>query len=128
METTTAISHVDSGSHIEAQVMPEVSKSKVSERGKEALQEITFGSIAGIFGKILEYPFDTVKVRLQSQPDHIPLRYTGPVDCFRQSWHEEGLRGLYRGVSAPLFGAAVETSSLFFSVSQSPLETSVYIC
>lgn len=54
-------------------------------------------------------------MRLQSQPDHLPLRYSGPLDCFRISFHEEGVRGLYRGISAPLFGAAVETSSLFFS-------------
>lgn len=52
---------------------------------------------------------------MQSQPDNLPLRYAGPIDCFRQSWHEEGARGLYRGVSAPLVGAAIETSSLFFS-------------
>lgn len=52
---------------------------------------------------------------MQSQPDHLPLRYAGPIDCFRQSWREEGLRGLYRGVSAPLVGAAIENSSLFFS-------------
>jgi ornithine carrier protein len=71
--------------------------------------------IAGIAGKFIEYPFDTVKVRLQSQPSHKPLRYTGPVDCFRQSWHQEGVSGLYRGISAPLVGAALENSSLFVS-------------
>jgi len=107
--------------------MLDTPESKISGRSKEALQEIIFGSIAGIFGKFLEYPFDTVKVRLQSQPDHLPLRYTGPVDCFRQSWHEEGVRGLYRGISAPLVGAAVETSSLFFSyrVAQDVLRATV---
>lgn len=68
---------------------------------------------AGIAGKFIEYPFDTVKVRLQSQPDHLPLRYKGPVDCFRQSWQADGFAGLYRGISAPLVGAALETSSLF---------------
>jgi len=71
---------------------------------------------AGIIGKFVEYPFDTVKVRLQSQPQDKPLQYTGPLDCFRQSWRREGIRGLYRGISAPIFGAAIETSSLFFSV------------
>jgi mitochondrial ornithine carrier protein len=70
---------------------------------------------AGIVGKVVEYPFDTVKVRLQSQPENLPLRYTGPLDCFKQSLQSGGINGLYRGVSAPLFGAAVETSSLFFS-------------
>lgn len=69
--------------------------------------------LAGIVGKYIEYPFDTVKVRLQSQPDHLPLRYTGPLDCFRQSIRAEGLIGMYRGISAPLVGAALETSSLF---------------
>ncbi|KAI9822072.1 MAG: hypothetical protein M1826_000580 [Phylliscum demangeonii] len=66
-------------------------------------------------GKLFEYPFDTIKVRLQSQPDTRPLRYQGPLDCIRQSFREGGMRGLYRGVSAPLVGAAIETSSLFFS-------------
>lgn len=53
-------------------------------------------------------------MRLQSQPDHLPLRYTGPLDCFRQSLSAGGLSSLYRGISAPLVGAALETSSLFF--------------
>lgn len=52
-------------------------------------------------------------MRLQSQPDHLPLRYTGPLDCFRQSIKADGVLGLYRGITAPLVGAAAETSSLF---------------
>ncbi|KAK0392627.1 hypothetical protein NLU13_2122 [Sarocladium strictum] len=79
----------------------------------DAVEDVTYGSIAGIVGKYIEYPFDTVKVRLQSQPDHLPLRYTGPLDCFRQSLKSDGIAGLYRGISAPLVGAAAETSSLF---------------
>ena len=54
-------------------------------------------------------------MRLQSQPEALPLCYNGPLDCFRQSFRSEGLSGLYRGISAPLVGAAIETSSLFFS-------------
>ncbi|OBT47029.1 hypothetical protein VE00_02465 [Pseudogymnoascus sp. WSF 3629] len=81
----------------------------------DAVEDVLFGSIAGIAGKFIEYPFDTVKVRLQSQPDTNPLRYAGPLDCFRQSWRQEGVAGLYRGISAPLVGAALENSSLFVS-------------
>ncbi|KAK4039282.1 mitochondrial carrier domain-containing protein [Parachaetomium inaequale] len=80
----------------------------------EAIEDILYGSIAGVVGKYIEYPFDTVKVRLQSQPDHLPLQYRGPLDCFRQSVRADGLLGLYRGISAPLVGAALENSSLFF--------------
>lgn len=86
-------------------------------QGQEALKDVVCGSVAGIVGKYIEYPFDTVKVRLQSQPDHLPLRYTGPLDCFKQSLKNDGFIGIYRGISAPLVGAAVETSCLFFSVS-----------
>lgn len=79
-------------------------------------------------GKIIEYPFDTVKVRLQSQPETLPLRYAGPLDCFRQSFQTDGLRGLYRGVSAPMAGAAVETSCLFFSyrIAQDALRATLF--
>jgi len=91
--------------------------SELALRGTSALIEasegILYGSIAGVVGKYIEYPFDTVKVRLQSQPDHLPLRYTGPIDCFKQSFKADGFAGLYRGISAPLVGAAAETSSLF---------------
>lgn len=88
-----------------------------SGQGEEALKDIVCGSIAGVVGKYIEYPFDTVKVRLQSQPDGQPLRYTGPLDCFKKSLQRDGFIGIYRGISAPLVGAAVETSTLFFSVS-----------
>lgn len=37
-----------------------------------------------------------VKVRLQSQPTDRPLTFTGPLDCFKQTYGKEGLRGLYR--------------------------------
>ncbi|KAI9846448.1 MAG: hypothetical protein M1838_001273 [Thelocarpon superellum] len=80
-----------------------------------AVKDIGCGSVAGLVGKVIEYPFDTVKVRLQSQPEGVALRYQGPLDCFRQSLRQDGVLGLYRGISAPLLGAAIETSSLFFS-------------
>ena len=94
----------------------------------EAIKDIFFGSIAGCIGKTIEYPFDTVKVRLQSQSLHHPI-YSGPLDCFRQSIRADGVfRGLYRGISAPLLGAAIETSSLFLSyrIAQDMLLSMVY--
>ncbi|KIX01750.1 uncharacterized protein Z518_09477 [Rhinocladiella mackenziei CBS 650.93] len=84
----------------------------------EALKDIIFGSTAGMLGKFVEYPFDTVKVRLQSQ-SHEPgaQRLRGPLDAFSAAFRspEGPLVSLYRGLSAPLVGAAIETSSLFFS-------------
>ena len=88
----------------------------IAHQTAEAIKDIAFGSVAGIVGKFVEYPLDTVKVRLQSQPEHLPLQYTGPLDCIRQSIRRDGFLGLYRGISAPLAGAAIENSSLFLSV------------
>lgn len=96
-----------------------LSTSLTQNQALEAAKDIVFGSTAGVLGKFVEYPFDTIKVRLQSRPTY-PLssgRLDGPLDAFAAAWRssEGPLRSLYRGISAPLFGAAVETSSLFFS-------------
>ncbi|RKF73746.1 Amino-acid transporter arg-13 [Golovinomyces cichoracearum] len=86
----------------------------------DALEDVLFGSVAGAISKYLEYPFDTIKVRLQSQPDHLPPLYSGPLDCFKKSLRSvpggapSGLLSLYCGISAPLAAAVLENSSLFF--------------
>jgi ornithine carrier protein len=112
---------VGGGGRLSNPIMVEEKRNTVAEQavgqGAEALKDIVCGSTAGVVGKYIEYPFDTVKVRLQSQPDSLPLRYTGPLDCFKKSLQRDGFLGIYRGISAPLVGAAVETSTLFFSVS-----------
>lgn len=50
--------------------------------------------MAGVAGKFVEFPFDTVKVRLQTQPLDHPI-FKGPYDCFRQTVRNEGFLGLY---------------------------------
>lgn len=117
MDSKTSPSFADATLTQPSPIMSSTKKEEpqVTSQSAEAMKDVVFGSIAGMLGKVVEYPFDTVKVRLQSQPDHLPLRYTGPLDCFRQSIRQDGVGGLYRGVSAPLFGAAAETACLFFS-------------
>ncbi|KAJ3782815.1 mitochondrial carrier domain-containing protein [Lentinula aff. detonsa] len=79
------------------------------------LKDITFGSIAGMVSKVFEHPFDLTKVRLQSQVLDSSARFAGPIDCLRKTWKNEGVRGLYRGLPAPIAGAMVENASLFLS-------------
>ena len=113
-----ALNHNDALAHLEDVKGVPSAAVRVENQGVEALKDIVFGSTAGVLGKYIEYPFDTVKVRLQSQ-SNVPGadRLAGPLDAFRQAFHapEGPIRSLYRGISAPLVGAAVETSSLFFS-------------
>jgi ornithine carrier protein len=112
-----SVTVVGGRSGLSSTAMVEDTHKVATGQGEEAIKDIVCGSIAGVVGKYIEYPFDTVKVRLQSQPDSLPLRYTGPLDCFKKSLQRDGFIGIYRGISAPLVGAAVETSTLFFSVS-----------
>jgi mitochondrial ornithine carrier protein len=93
-------------------------KAQAQAQSIEALKDVVFGSTAGVLGKFIEYPFDTVKVRLQSQNSgNGHARLSGPLDAFAAAFRsrEGPLVNLYRGISAPLVGAAVETSCLFFS-------------
>ncbi|RUS27124.1 mitochondrial carrier domain-containing protein [Jimgerdemannia flammicorona] len=87
-----------------------------SQRNKQ-LNDLLFGSIAGIVGKFVEYPFDTVKVRLQTQPLENPT-YKGPVDCLTRTLKQEGIKGLYRGLSSPLVGSMLENAALFVGYKQ----------
>ncbi|KAG0366730.1 MAG: putative mitochondrial ornithine carrier protein AmcA/Ort1 [Linnemannia gamsii] len=88
------------------------SKVVISEKNEQSLKDLAFGSIAGVAGKFVEFPFDTVKVRLQTQPLDHPI-FKGPFDCFRQTIRNEGFLGLYNGLSSPLVGAMLENAVLF---------------
>ncbi|KAH6900938.1 L-ornithine transporter [Coprinopsis sp. MPI-PUGE-AT-0042] len=84
-----------------------------------ATREIVFGSIAGMVSEVFEYPFDLAKVRLQAQllspgPSD-GLKFRGPMDCLMQTWKDEGVRGFYRGIAAPLAGSMAVTAALFLS-------------
>ncbi|KAJ7660047.1 mitochondrial carrier domain-containing protein [Mycena rosella] len=65
--------------------------------------------------KIFEHPFDLTKVRLQAQVLDIEARFAGPIDCLKKTWENEGIRGLYRGLPAPIVGAMAENAFLFLS-------------
>ncbi|KAJ2708147.1 mitochondrial ornithine carrier protein [Coemansia spiralis] len=76
------------------------------------IQDLAFGSLSGMAGKFVEYPFDTVKVRLQTSGSQV---FTGTADCLRQTWHNEGFRGFYRGLTSPLIGAMAENAIAFYA-------------
>ncbi|KAK9799797.1 hypothetical protein WJX73_010363 [Symbiochloris irregularis] len=70
--------------------------------------DYAFGALAGTANITAGYPFDSVKVRLQTS---VPGRFTGPWHCLRHIVATEGVvRGLYRGMSAPVIGGALETA------------------
>lgn len=75
--------------------------------------DFTFGFIAGVTGTVAGYPFDTVKVRLQTQtPNH--RLYNGSLDCFIKIIKQESVLGFYKGMSSPMFGVALINGTVFY--------------
>jgi len=71
-----------------------------------------FGFVAGITGTIAGYPFDTVKVRLQTQTLNHRL-YSGSLDCFIKIAKQESILGFYKGMSSPMFEVAIINGIVF---------------
>jgi hypothetical protein len=91
----------------------------------EALKDFTAGCVGGFAGKLVDYPFDTIKVLLQTQnvtaskavaPGQTPpMLYRGAWHCFTHTLTTKGFFGLYNGLSAPLIGSCFENATLFLA-------------
>lgn len=72
---------------------------------------------SGVFGGFCcvyaGQPFDTIKVRLQTQSSTGPRVFTGPLDCALKTIRSEGFRALYKGASAALLSIVTENAVLF---------------
>ncbi|GAA5990783.1 hypothetical protein JCM10908_000013 [Rhodotorula pacifica] len=107
------------------------------------------GTVAGVASLLTGHPFDTVKVRLQTQQSISPplqlardapsplldprrsesslvrgsdgvgmgqrKYYRNAVHAFVRVTREEGVRGLYKGVTSPMLGVALMNASVFTS-------------
>ena len=92
----------------------------------DSLKDFIAGCVGGFAGKLLDYPFDTIKVLLQTQnvtsKQHVPssgtpapVMYRGAWHCFNHTLQTKGFLGLYNGLSAPLLGSMGENAILFFA-------------
>lgn len=70
--------------------------------------------ISGIFSGIcltsVGYPFDTLKVRLQTNTN-----FSNVLDCVKKTFQTQGIRGFYYGITSPLTFSAGLNSVLFTS-------------
>ena len=71
--------------------------------------------MGGIFGLVLAYPLDTVKVRMQTRPAGA---YSGILDCLTTMARTEGVTSLYRGMLSPVIGYGLIKSTAFGSYNQ----------
>lgn len=76
-------------------------KIKIRKRRKKALNKklilkinvYVYQQLSGIAGKIVEFPFDTVKVRLQTSTNDT---FNGTFDCIVKTYKNEGFLGFYK--------------------------------
>jgi len=78
------------------------------------------GAVAGFSAKLLVYPFDLIKKRLQVEGFQHARRqfgavrtYNGTIDCATKVWKEETFLAFYKGLSPSLMKAAITTALNF---------------
>eukprot|EP01087_Luapelamoeba_hula_P020250 TRINITY_DN6880_c0_g1_i1.p1 TRINITY_DN6880_c0_g1~~TRINITY_DN6880_c0_g1_i1.p1 ORF type:complete len:796 (+),score=160.15 TRINITY_DN6880_c0_g1_i1:164-2551(+) len=83
----------------------------------KAVESFALGGVAGAIGATFVYPIDLVKTRMQNQRTPAGAAalaaqgkpvYKNSWDCAGKVYHNEGLRGFYRGLGPQLIGVAPE--------------------
>ncbi|XP_068150579.1 mitochondrial magnesium exporter 1 [Drosophila tropicalis] len=84
-----------------------MSSYKKEEQKANPVKFFIAGGFGGMCNVLVGYPLDTIKVRLQTMPVPAPgqpPKYKGVIDCMVKTMRHEGIRGFFRGISAPLVG------------------------
>jgi len=85
------------------------------KRDLSALESFTGGVIAGAASVFGNTPIDVVKTRMQSLNASV---YNGTIDCARQLWRNEGIRGFYRGTLPRLGRVCLDVGIVFMLYGQ----------
>uniref|UniRef100_A0A8D2Q609 Solute carrier family 25 member 32 n=1 Tax=Varanus komodoensis TaxID=61221 RepID=A0A8D2Q609_VARKO len=78
-------------------------------------ENLVAGLSGGVISTLVLHPLDLVKIRFAVN-DGLELRpkYNGILHCLTTVWKQEGLRGLYQGVTPNVWGAGVSWGLYFF--------------
>ena len=82
----------------------------------DVAKDLAAGTVGGVAQLVVGHPFDTIKVKLQSQPTPPPgqlPKYSGAIDAVKKTIAAEGAGGLYKGMGAPLATVAAFNALLF---------------
>lgn len=86
---------------------------------KKIMTDFVAGWVGGISILLVGHPFETVKVRLQGSTfDYRKVTYRNSVDCSLRILHNDGIRGFYRGIAAPMLSVGVASGAMFFVYGQ----------
>lgn len=91
----------------------------------ESGQQSTFEDIFNLGGKIgaaataklfaagIAYPHEVIRTRLRQAPKNGISKYTGPIQCFNLIVRQEGILGLYSGMTAHMIRVVPNAAILF---------------
>lgn len=68
------------------------------------VERLGAGAVSGVVSAGLTYPLDVIRGRLTVQGPTTSFHYKGITDAFITMSRQEGLRGLYRGITATIVG------------------------
>lgn len=77
------------------------------------LATLAGGSVAGTAYWLACYPVDVIKNKIMAARDVHPPVYSGPVDCAKQIFAREGLRGFTRGFSVAIIRSVPANATAF---------------
>lgn len=77
----------------------------VANKNASSFHIMMAGGLAGAVSWVFTFPIDVLKTRLQMDGCGKEQKYTGIVDCFRKSYHNEGTGFLTRGLGSTLLRA-----------------------
>jgi len=81
--------------------------------------KFTAAAVAKLFAAALTYPHEVVRTRLRQAPTlvsetgHVTMKYTGLVQCFKTVAKEEGIAGLYGGMTPHLLRVVPSAAIMF---------------
>uniref|UniRef100_A0A0K0F8I0 Citrate transport protein n=1 Tax=Strongyloides venezuelensis TaxID=75913 RepID=A0A0K0F8I0_STRVS len=80
---------------------------------EKTIKGIVIGGLTGAIEICITYPTEYVKTQLQLDERSVLPKYKGPIDCVKQTVHNHGFFGLYRGLSVLLYGSIPKSSFRF---------------
>lgn len=99
--------------------VPLASSEAVASVMGDAAKDYVAGFAAGVATVFIGHPFDTVKVKLQTQNTEVnTLKYRNAAHCIIHILKSEGVKGFYKGATSSFVGNALESSLLFGAYSQ----------
>ncbi|XP_039051884.1 mitochondrial carnitine/acylcarnitine carrier-like protein [Hibiscus syriacus] len=82
----------------------------------DVAKDLISGTVGGVAQLMVGHPFDTIKVKLQSQSTPLPgqpPQYAGVIDVVKQTLAAEGPRVLCKSMGAPLATVAALNAAIF---------------